>query len=343
MPGLGNPMRVTSQFFQLPERFQNTVNAGVPLFEARRTQPFNNTQKTFGLWDARATFYVREGTFDSGYRVSWYTNDNCYVEFRPGKLGICTGFIPDDRFWHNRIVMIDLLESNQINIERLHTPDGTIPSRLIVQELSALRDYINEWRILVGEKIVFRGSKDDASSYVAEKLPETDNYQLLTGRTAEIEKLIKKYGGGWMECQEFEQEHRPRIAELITKRQPANNPVPVSNFADLLKGMTQGELKQVAEMFRPFLGNQEGAPEVAAKSNGEVPIENRDINELRQIAKTYSINTKGLTKESIIDQIKDAVTKRTASQAIEAIADVGGKAPEYDQFREDEDQEEMAS
>jgi hypothetical protein len=343
MPGIGSLNHNANRFYQLPDQQQTTVDAGVSLIECRLTKPFDNTQKIFGLWDVATRMKMMEGSFGVRYQTHWFQDSQSYVEFRPQRgNGICVGFVPDDPVWHNRIILVDLLEGAQVDIARVHTQQGAISQQIALAQIRCVRDYIKEYAVEVAGQVVFTAKKRSlADEYVIKECAGKDAKVRWT-LTQEIMALYREYRGAWMSCPEFQSTHRKRIEQTILS---TTQTVTASKAASVVEELLSLPAEEQAKIRAFFTGGTvdpaataQAEAQPAADGKGEVPLEKMHINSLRQIAKEYGINTKDMAKEDVVAAIKKSVNESAATAPSNPVPPPE-MATDYSQFNDTEELE----
>ena len=334
-----NAMMGNSQFFALPERKQTIVDAGIPLFEIRKTKFFDNTQRDFGPWDVRAWDQLNETTMKSSYRVSWYQGENAYIEYFPNKKGIATAFVPDDDVWHNRIWMAGTIAEGNYSIFRLHTKEGSLPAAVALQYVTVVRAYIFEWKVLKAGKCVFKSKKKaECDSFMA----TTEGCTVTLGKLDEFEDMIRRLGGNWMLDPAFQANHKPRIQALIDEAVGKANVATVGQtLVAQISTLSEDDRKKIAAM---LLGEKAGVselppaalplntpatpvvpnaaiPRASAVSTPETSIDDLPLAQLCRIAKDRGLTIKqGMKKPGVIALIKEkiAMDRKAADEAAKA-------------------------
>jgi hypothetical protein len=304
--------------YSLPERFQTVVDAGIPLFELRKTRPFDNVQRDFGYWNVRVREYTQSGTLRLTYDTRWFVGPQAYIEYVPNKRSICTAFAPDDETWHNRVYIASNLDSGTFTIERIHTANGVIPGQAVLQQIKILREFLYEWRVIDGGTIVFR-SKLPAGAQAFAKDFMTKNgrtVEVLQARTDPVEKLIAQYRGRWVECPEFQTLIKPKVVDAIAEAEKVS-PMPVTmaqmgqSLLSQVARMTDQDRLALAAMLRPYMigeervGHGTSAPDAKepARSDEDQRAElvKMPLAALRKLAKTKGLDTRNQSKVEIAD------------------------------------------
>lgn len=300
--------------FSLPEKAQMIVSAGINLFELRKTQPFSYAQRDFGFWNVRAYEDTMPGTFRLRYRTVWFTGQNAYIEFTPNQRDICTAFCPDDHLWHNRITLAATIDEGSYTIELYHTSDGFIPGRKLVREILIIRDYMQAYKVMDDRnkklrKEVYRSkSRDEAISFANEWAEKNSSAvpSVIPCKIKELEELIKKHGGAWIQCPEFQAIHRPKIQDLINQVQAKEPATAVQVGASLLTQvsmLSEEEKRELASMLAPHITSE-------PKATGEIaPEKLSDLswNDLRRLAKIKGVNVKEKDRAAIEKEIEEKV------------------------------------
>lgn len=351
MPGIGN-------YGTLPEKFQTIIDSGISLFELRLTAFFDNAQKIFSLWDVRVVEEARPGSTQLRFRRQWYNDDNAYVLFVPNDKGRCTGMCPDDMTWHNRVILASLLPDARYEVMRLHTPAGIIPAKAAIEHIRCIYDYAFRWVVRRGRETLYRSNDHrDAYEWMKREIPEheKEGVSVVLGKTEEIERLVGTYRTAWSRSPEFLQEHKPKIEAMIRQRtQGISARSRSQTIAEQIDSMSEAERSALAQKLFPGLvmGAAPKKKEAAAKADPapaaapeeEKPLSSRSMNELRQLAKAKEINTKGLTKEAIVEAIEAKVAEELEKLGAPAatVAPEPEEEPDYSQFNEEDEESEFS-
>lgn len=232
------------------EERQTVIRAGINLFELRLLRRKEHNQLIFGPIDVKAYEDMDTVANSARFDVEWLTRNDASVKYEIiDKVGNGIAWMPDDRFWHNRLYIMDdsyLYRS----LQNLHTRDyGLIPGYQIKAEIDCMRNELKEpvpiHRIFINgiersyqftreaaeEEI--ETMKQSASSIritpdgnVKAVQAERRKFEIKPGTQLEyrpeIKELIKKYRRkfrfGWTECQTFMEEIKPKIIERIKEK-----------------------------------------------------------------------------------------------------------------------------
>jgi hypothetical protein len=302
---------VAGSFMVLPEKAQNIVSAGIPLFELRKPDMSWNSCKDFGLWNVSVREEIHPTRHTLIFRKNWFKGHTAYVEYFPNKKGFLFGFCPDDPFWHNRIILCKMVDSTAATIiERYHTINGTLPGRRLLEELRILRDHIYEYCTVAGDKVVHRSRDKNECIEVGDKLVSSDKidrYTVESQRTEEIQRLAKRFGSNWIVSQAFQSEVRPEVEKKIAVlgAPRVGSGLASDQVIDLFKQMSPTD----RAVMRSILLSEESSDVAVHQSatpepNEETPLSECDYNTLRRIAKSRNITTANLKKPQLLAEIE---------------------------------------
>lgn len=283
---------------QVPERYQDAMQYGINFFELRLPRPEINNQVLFGFFDVRVTHDMSPSSSRIVFNDEWLTDMNARIEFEiVNNRGLSVAFVPDDKYWHNRVVLAD---TSGLILAQYHTSQGVVPGRVMIQELRALKETINRadkiYKLVDDNNVerVFFWSKEEAEQ---EKLKEMTTRDPVTGvlranfpykgwriveglksrKRPEIVDLIKKHRSmrfGWTECAEFHEIWVPKIKarteELLKDMEPVDGVgagISNSGLLSSVKAMSPAERKALKAM---LMGGDETAKTAAAPAQ-ELP------------------------------------------------------------------------
>lgn len=330
-----------SGFMILPENQQMIVDAKIPLIQIRRNGLSINGLKDFGFWSVRASQEINRRTQQFEHTTRWTQGQTAYLEFKPDRLGICTGFLPDDNVWHNRISLSCVIDTGSYIIERYHTQDGVMSGAELLKEIHILRDYLHDYKLILSDtnETIARSSnrkdlEEQYNKYLREKIPA----QILFTKREPFEALIREYSSNWFLADEFQKKHREeidgRIAALRATRVPDVAEV-ATNLTESIKNMTPEQKALIREF---LLGTTDSAP-VKDTSTTSGDLAALSYEELKKYARTSGIDPTGKKKADILEMI----TSKAINSAMVSpkTADAVQTSPEInsDTFDDDDSEE----
>ena len=281
MPTVGSGSRSFGDIPNIPEKLQAGMRYGIHYFEMRYPRPLTMHQQIFGVFDVR----VKE-TYDTvlrkmNFSTEWITGGAGCVNFKPDSKKVGTAWLPDDKYWHNRIFLMDTPILRQ-SVVAYHTADGMYPGGTVLSELLAMRDVLKEptkiYKVCKkgqDRDINFFYDKDSALGYVEENTQILQRIDPTTGiiknqkaKTSlevvegsileykpEIKKLINKENRtnefGWTQSKEFQNVWKPKILELIEERKKdmAENPSgKIGNILSSVSSLPEDQLEELRQI-----------------------------------------------------------------------------------------------
>jgi len=314
--------------YPLPEKIQIAIDAGINMFELRRTRPGRWEQSDYGFWDVVVSERQLTGRIDVGYNVRWFQDNNNYIRYIPNSRNILTAFAPDDEYWHNRIMLAATINANAFTIQQLHSPGGVIPGSRVTKEILAIRDYMEEWKLVdpLQPKVeIFRSKNLEEIEAFTEEFAKRNNGRTpssIPTKIVAIEKLMKKYPHAWERSSEFEHEHKVRIIEIIASTiGKEETPTPTITAGALLQqvaAMTAEERAELARLMYPALSVVTApAAATAASSTDKKPsitdaeIEALSAKKLTSACKVRGIDVKKLTHDEMVAALKTHIAEET--------------------------------
>lgn len=131
--------------YNIPTRYEDAIRAGIRfwavVYPEKRTSGF--PERMFGVFDVSVNEHVAQS--GSSFMEKWNAGRGCCVQYElQDRRGTMIAFVPDDRFYHNKVqmAMIDLYKNN---ILEMHTGIGTaIPGSVARMELDCLYEVLTE-------------------------------------------------------------------------------------------------------------------------------------------------------------------------------------------------------
>ncbi|MBU1778004.1 MAG: hypothetical protein KJ899_15370 [Gammaproteobacteria bacterium] len=251
MPVLGSDLMT---FQGLPETEGLKLQAGKRhgiegVFQIRWPKPTRNTQHLFGPY--QVTVVAPDPDFRSNrLSVNWVTNMmDAKIDFiRQGTKTMALGYMVDDTYWHNRLILMDQPIYLR-NTQQLRTADGQMKSGSeVLFEINCLEKILKcetpFWRVFKNGRVLgdfpskpraeeeideqsaakLRTNKEGALIPVREKKIKWDikEFKALDYRP-EIKELIvkekmKRNRFGWTQCSEFMEKIKPQALALIDEK-----------------------------------------------------------------------------------------------------------------------------
>lgn len=142
MTGIGENARIYGEFSDIPDRFQPAIRAGINFFELRTEKPIMFDRQIQGPFSVGAREEFNSVAQRTEYIVDWQTGERASVRFEVvnPKTGLAKAFMPDDKFWHNRIMVCDNPSLQAINA--YHTREGMFPGSMLLEEINLLYQLI---------------------------------------------------------------------------------------------------------------------------------------------------------------------------------------------------------
>ncbi len=247
MPAVGSltdQTRTFGDFPMVPEKYQAAMQFGIPFFELRLRGKSDNDRLLFGPFDVRVKSYFDPVRNKERYTDRWLTDNQAHIRYEVNDRGTGVAFMPDDHFWHNRLMLMD---NPGLLVMQYHKKDGIYPGAIVNMQIDCLRQRLKTevtiWRVMEDERERdFFYTKDDAQAFINEfeqAVPTLDkatgqirnanrkrrNFKIVEGKKLnykpEISALIKKERGhkfGWSECLYFKDQIKPDVEAAIEER-----------------------------------------------------------------------------------------------------------------------------
>jgi hypothetical protein len=209
---------------ELPDRIQRIVDVGINMIEVQLQRTHTIGPSFYGMIDVDVKSYWDRVRSINKTTVNWHDNGSNYIQFEANrKTGICTGFIPDDPTWINRVHLAGRIDEKRpdmaITIMRSHTKDGILSGATILSEIEIVRDYIYDWIVWDGRTVAHTAKTREACEIWMEKNGITHKTHAINrGRNQLIENLYKLHGGGWIRSNKFQNEIKQEISLLIASK-----------------------------------------------------------------------------------------------------------------------------
>lgn len=227
----------------MPEDKERLIRAGVALFECRVPYQYFFDKTVMGPYNCVAEEFGEPGRA-SKITLNWITGLNAGVVYNADPKGNCIGWIPDDPWYHNRLV---LMGDPKLNPIMRHSPrEGLVGLPILKLEFKAIRNLIlcnvPIWKVMKnGVERGFFYTKKEAEMELEElntvalkvdtrtgEMKAVDKnkirYSIEEGAKQdfkpEIKELVRNYQVlqyGWTSSEAFTKEWRPKIAAEIKR------------------------------------------------------------------------------------------------------------------------------
>lgn len=295
VPGLGS-----GGGYLIPDKYQAAIQAGIRFFILQYPKRTVVDEVFSGPFDVIAGEEHDYQTNRTRHNMKWITGRDANVVFKVqpnSDIAIC--YMPDDIFYHNRIMVLDHPE---FIVTGMHTADrGIIPAADVIMEIDCLRDEIYYdapiWKVIDPRKgnkeVDYAWNKEDAEEILRTVSHRTvgnagfpveykpyEKCVLVEGtkkrKKPEIERMIINYAripNGWTACDEFRNNVIPavqrRIDAKMNRVQRDEQPITASNMRDAvlstIASLSDEDIKRLRDIKRP---EQEELP-VQAEAVGQ--------------------------------------------------------------------------
>jgi hypothetical protein len=295
MPGVGSNRINLMGNYEIPERYESALAAGVRFFVLRHPrQPLYFEDEFYGPFDVDAS-----GGGDIMGRevrnIRWRTGSTSSVSFLPqGKSDVGIAFMPDDVYYHNRML---LAVTPWPIVEGIYRPgEGLSGGPQANMEIDCLRQAIYcDMPIIdiidsAGRKRSFAKTEEEADAYINQKVLKLRGYGgvpyeiqpylrckkvpgTMKSLNPEVLAIIEVHGRdefGWTASEPFKTKILPKVNAMIAKRSGvmAGNAPSLDVRAqilealpDILASLTPEQKQQLLNTPRPSAA-AEAVPEV---------------------------------------------------------------------------------
>jgi len=220
-------------------------------------------------------------------RVKWNIRRDAMIRFVADDGQRATAWIVDDRYWHNRLYLMD--SADMFPILSYHTRMGTYPAAYILLEIQCMAEVLKDQRKIFeivrsdGKRPTFYYTRKDAEreidrlkralsvtkftkdGIIQESKDEFDYSVSESTRLeykSEIRQLAQKYRNlefGWTMCNEFGNHYRPLIEERIAERRKnlEQSGQTVITKSALFEGLRKLDPRELDEIRGLILGEPE--------------------------------------------------------------------------------------
>ncbi len=228
------PIRNYGQYADVPEHLQAAVESGLNFFELRFQGEKRFNQNVFGFYDVvvtREQHPIRKNQVF--YPTRYLVGRDAKIKYKciNQNTGLSVAFMPDDKFWHNRI----LLAFHPVYmIFAYHTRDSQVAGSTLNREIECLRDIcqdkIETFAVLnqFGRPIFNSKVEAEADAFMAEKKKKPGRQSLNMRKIRRfawetksfVLDIIRNAGTeyGWTDSPEFEQQIKMPCLRLIDQR-----------------------------------------------------------------------------------------------------------------------------
>jgi hypothetical protein len=142
--GLGAATIPLMEFRNVPQRYQDAMEAGLGFFELRLPGFRKGFDKRiFGPYDVKCQRVLIPGSSRHTFETTWATGNAACITYELSDRGVAIAFMPDDKYWHNRVQACDVPVLYD-GVFAYHHSTGLRQSQQIKAELKALRDVLSE-------------------------------------------------------------------------------------------------------------------------------------------------------------------------------------------------------
>ena len=254
MPAVGSErdrMRTFGDFPMVPEKYQAAMRFGIRFFELRLRGRKDNDQTLFGPFDVRVREFFDTTRQRERFVDTWLTGTNAHIRYEVDRRGTGVAFMPDDKYWHNRII---LMNSRGLLVMQYHTKDGILPGSITNAEVACMRQRLKaevpiytvledrkprDWFFEEKEASQFIKEQQDLVQIVDKQTgqirkgkAQRSSYRIVPGKKLvwkpEILDLIKAESGhefGWTQSLYFQEKIKPEIEAMIEQQNKNEMPV----------------------------------------------------------------------------------------------------------------------
>ena len=335
MPTLGSQpysSRAIGEFPMVPERYQPAMRFGVRFFELRFPRASDNSHVIFGPFDIVVNEEQIEGTTRARFVARLLTGREAQVRYEVINVrsGLAVAFMADDKYWHNRIVLVD---NPLFEIMAMHTRDGIVSGTEIRMEIECLREVITEEAPIYmlirpnGREETYFWTEPEALKELTESRKEK-GWSVVRGKkrrkTKQVENMIRNYGSeiyGWTSCPEFEREIKPRVQQLIEERRRSLTLEGQNDIESIVKrvinDMTPEEIGRLIAQksaggtgagAQPTLEDvtDEAAPAETPQKFTRFGLSRKKLEDLQSIARAFELDAERKKKDELIEAILQA-------------------------------------
>jgi hypothetical protein len=320
MPGITEQARVYGEYSDIPDKQQAALRSGVNFFELRTEKPIMFSRQINGPFAVEVNEEFNSVIGRSQFLTNWITGERANVRFEivNPKTGLAKAFMPDDPWWHNRIIIADNRDLQ--NIHAYHTKDGMFPGSMLREEINALYSRITADAV---EYTVINAQGKMIGSYPTRKEAEDDiaqnkykNYKVVERKirvkSDEITAMIAQWRRGegsrygWTDCAQFKvirDEVSRKIEESRTAiKMPANMPIdPATMSAAVVQAIRSMPIEERRQLLLDVTKKQGNEEVFDGKEPAQLPI-----GALRKRAKELKIKIpKQATRRDIIALIRE--------------------------------------
>jgi hypothetical protein len=263
------------QYADLPEKLQSAVDSGLGFFELRYRGAKKFTQNVFGFYDVvveRVDHPLRQGVYQ--YEVKWLTGRSAKLAYNciNQKTGLSVGFMVDDPFWHNRV----MLAFNPTHfVFAYHTNRGQVDGLSIIREIECIRDVLQE-NVTQYVAVNFTNQigcastdEKEVDAFLAMKARPKNQPQLYRKGSRkiwltrpEISEVIRNNAHeeyGWTDSREFRDHIKPKILQAIGKKNITQTAI-TPQSGSVRDAVMEALRTMSASDLRSILAQKEAAP-----------------------------------------------------------------------------------
>jgi len=285
MPGIAPVSAMPSSMFggifpDVPAKYQNVLNVGISLFQMIFPMKLWNNKGVSGPYSVNVESLDADDVYivNRQFHSNWETGPGANIRFEADiKTRIATCWMPDDRYWHNRLCLMGV-PWMLATVTQLRHHDNSIQSGAeIKMEVACLEKVLKEpqrcYKIMLnGRERDYRMTKPEAEEAIrdletvnlkvnkdgvvapARKIGSRFKYTIEEGAVLKykpevLEVILRERWGhkfGWTECSYFLDEIQPAVQELIaeTKKnmQPAREPFSPEELVQSILSLPEEQL-----------------------------------------------------------------------------------------------------
>jgi hypothetical protein len=351
--------------YQPPEKYDLALMAGIRLFVLMygKRCPDMHSRPLMGPFDVVVAENFAQGSDRAAYNERWITGADAGIKYEPiDKKGTLIAFMPDDRFYHNRMILADQPALRLVEMQ--DQQNGIVSAAAIGMEIQCLRDVVNEQATIYkimrnGLEIDYFWTEDEAIEFVNQeetvlrgnnRIPTVvtpfKKCKIVRGtkirKRPNIVEMIRQHARdtyGWTGCQEFRETVLPKVNQLIKDRNRSNDfsdqginiasPIDIKKqVIDIIRSLSDDEIKELRGKARSGSAgpmrdeNTDPEPTTGLQNLDQRLLQKMKIEELQTICASMGIITTNEYKK--MDYVKAIVGKQNepASSGLSAMGTI---------------------